>query len=150
MRPPKAWTDDEGSAALEFVALGTLLLVPLVYLVIALTQIQSQTLGAESAARHIARAVAGAEGSADAAARTAAVLDTTFDEYGIDEQSLAVEVRCSPAVTPCPAAGATITVTVQVAVPLPLTPGIPGLEAVARVPIAASAVQKVSRFWGDG
>ena len=68
MHPQKLWTDDDGSAALEFVALGTLLLVPLVYLVIALAVIQTQTLGAESAARHIARTIASASSSASSIA----------------------------------------------------------------------------------
>lgn len=150
MHPQKLWTDDDGSAALEFVALGTLLLVPLVYLVIALAVIQTQTLGAESAARHIARTIASASSSAEVDARTAAVLDASVSEYGIDEESARVDVRCSPAVSPCPAAGATVIVTVRIAVKLPLAPSFPGLDGLASVPVEASAVQKVSRFWSDG
>lgn len=150
MRRQNPWTDEDGSAALEFVALGTLLLVPLVYLVIALATIQSQTLGAESAARHLARTIASAEDSAGIDGRTAAILDASLSEYGIDPESFAVEVRCSPSLSPCPAAGATVIVTVRVAVALPLAPSIPGLEGLARVPVEASAVQKMSRFWDEG
>ena len=47
-------TDDDGSAALEFIAVGVILLVPLVYLIIALGAVQEQTLGVEAAARHTA------------------------------------------------------------------------------------------------
>ena len=146
----KPLSDDDGSASLEFVALGTLLLVPLVYLVIALSVIQSQSLGAESAARHIARAIASAESAADVDTRTQAVLDATVSEYGIDKQSLTVDVQCTPALSPCPAAGATVLVSVRIAVPLPMAPALPGLEGFARVPVEATAVQKVSRFWGEG
>ena len=49
---------EEGTAALEFIAVGLLLLVPIVYLVITLGTIQGQSLGVEAGARHIARAVA--------------------------------------------------------------------------------------------
>lgn len=63
-------TDDGGLAALEFIVVGLLLLVPLVYLVVALGLIQGQSLGAEAGARHIARALSTAE-NADAARRSA-------------------------------------------------------------------------------
>lgn len=60
MRPLRrsALHDDAGSAALEFITIGVILLVPLVYLVVALGAIQEQTLGVEAAARHIARTIA--------------------------------------------------------------------------------------------
>ncbi len=32
---------------------------------------------------------------------------------------------------------------------LPLVPDVLGLDRVASIPIEATAVQKVSRFWGD-
>ena len=51
-------TDDVGSAALEFITVGVVLLVPLVYLIIALGTIQEQALGVDAAARHTARAIA--------------------------------------------------------------------------------------------
>ena len=49
--------NQRGSAALEFILVGMLLLVPLVYLVVSLGLIQGQSLGAEAGARHIARAL---------------------------------------------------------------------------------------------
>ena len=44
--------EDGGSASLEFLTVGLLMLVPLIYVVVALGQIQHQALGAEAAARH--------------------------------------------------------------------------------------------------
>ncbi len=52
-----------------------------------------------------------------------------------------------PAGASCPEAGATLVVTVQTRVALPLVPPVLGLDRLASIPIEASAVQKVSRFW---
>ena len=40
-RRSRSMTDDDGSAALEFIAVGVILLVPLVYLIIALGAVLS-------------------------------------------------------------------------------------------------------------
>lgn len=134
---------DAGSAALEFLTVGVLMLVPLVYLVLALGQIQSQTLGVESAARFTARVIA----SGPAAGDPDAVLASVTREYGIE--SFDAAVTCRPA-GECPAPGATVLVTVTAAVQLPLIPPLLGLERLAVVPVEATAVQKVSRFWDAG
>lgn len=157
MRRSSRWTDlralladDRGSAPLEFIFVGLLLLVPIVYLVVALGMIQGQILGAESGARHIARAVATAEDAASADARAAAVLHTVVTEYGMDPGAVSVDVTCRDTAGACPTAGATIVVTVRTEVALPLVPPVLGLDRIARVPIEASVAQKVSRFWEDG
>ncbi len=55
MRLARLWTErvrgmgDEGSAALEFIVAGLVLLAPVVYLVVALGQVQGQSLGLETA-----------------------------------------------------------------------------------------------------
>ncbi|WP_125132210.1 TadE family protein [Microbacterium sp. 10M-3C3] len=142
--------DDAGSAAIEFIFAGLILLVPVVYLVVALGQIQGQALGVEAGARHIARTVAAASGTADADARADAVLDTVVEEYGLDRSRVELSIACAETAASCPAAGATLTVTVRTAVSLPLVPPVLGLDRLAVVPVEASAVQKVSRFWRDG
>ena len=55
-RSDAATPGDEGSAALEFILVGLVLLVPLVYLIVALGSIQGQSLGVETGARQLARA----------------------------------------------------------------------------------------------
>ena len=140
--------DDVGSAALEFIVVGLLLLVPLVYLVVALGAIQTHALGAEAAARHLARTVSTASDSRDAQQRADRVLSAVAEEYGMDADELRVGLSCSPAGSDCPTAGATLVVTVGTRVALPLVPPVLGLDRVARIPVEAIAVQKVSRFWG--
>lgn len=161
MRRSNRWTElvarvrlgvsgDDGNAALEFIGVGLILLVPLTYLIISLGMIQEQSLGAEAGARHVARALATAPDAAAAADRADAVLRSIVDEYGIDTERVRLQLACQPAGTSCPAAGATLVVTVSTQVTLPFVPPVLGLERIVSVPVEASAAQKVSRFWGTG
>ncbi len=140
--------DDEGNASLEFIVAGLILLAPLVYLIVALGAIQSQALGVEAAARHVARAVSTASNAEDAAARADLVMAAVAEEYGIDPDAVVLRWECAPAGVECPSAGATLLLSVSTDVPLPLVPPVLGLDQVASVPVEASAAQKVSRLWG--
>ncbi|WP_105565566.1 TadE family protein [Microbacterium halophytorum] len=137
--------DEGGSAALEFIAVGVLLLVPIAYLVIALGTVQSHALGAEAAARFAARTIA--NDSASTPGETAAAVAS---QYGIDSDALDIGVSCAPAASRCPEAGAVVTVTVRAEAELPFVPPVLGLDRIARVPIEATAAHKVSRFGGAG
>lgn len=148
--PRRSKSDEEGSAALEFIVVGVILLVPLIYLVIALGAIQEQTLGAEAAARHIARVIARAPDAGTAAEQSDVVLAGIVDEYRLDEESVDLTLACAPTTEECPAPGATIIVAVTIRVRLPLVPELLGLDRSASVPVQAEAVQKVSRLWGAG
>jgi len=158
MRPPRAWTErepadptahDDGSAAIEFVFVGLILLVPIVYLIVALGAIQEHALGVEAGARHIARSIAAATDSTDAAARADDIVAAISEEYGMDAAELAVSVRCRPAGRTCPEAGATVLVTVTAEVALPLIPPVLGLDRIVTVPVEAVGVQKVSQYGGS-
>jgi len=140
---------ERGSAALEFILVGLLLLVPVVYLIVALGLIQGQALGAEAGARHVARAVSTAAGEDDARERANRIVDAVVDEYGMDPASVDVSMTCAPATATCPEAGATLVVTLRTRVALPLVPPVLGLDHLASIPVEASAAQKVSRFWGS-
>lgn len=151
MRRWNRWaTDDEGSAALEFIAVGVILLLPLIYLIAVLGVIQEQTLGVEAAARHTARVIALAPDAETAVARSEQVLAGVVEEYGVDADAVDVSLSCAPAGSDCPVAGATVTVTVATRVPLPLVPSLFGLDRSTAIPVEASAVQKISRLWGGG
>ena len=142
--------NERGSAALEFILVGVLLLVPLVYLIVSLGLIQGQSLGAEAGARHIARALSTAE-NPDAARQTAdRILRSVADQYSLDLDSVGLSLECRPAGGICPEAGATLVVTISTSVHLPLVPPVLGLDRLASIPVQASAVQKVSRFWEAG
>lgn len=146
MHRARAWVrNDDGSAALEFVTVGVILLVPLIYLVIVLGAIQEQTFGAEAAARHIARAISLAPDRTAAEEQSELVLDGIVEEYGIDAETVDVTLVCEPVAAPCPSAGATAFVTVSLRARLPFVPAVLGLDQAAEIPIEATAVQKISR-----
>lgn len=142
-----ALDDDTGSAALEFILAGLVLLVPIVYLIVAMGQIQSHALGVETAARQLARVIATStdQSDADAAART--VLTSVAVEYGIDPDDIELTVDCAPAAVPCPASGSIVRVSVEARAPLPLVPEVLGMSDRASVAVAATSSQKVSRSW---
>lgn len=150
--PPKRASTTEGergSAPLEFVGVGLVLLVPLVYLIIALGAIQHQSLGVEAAARHTARAISRAPDAASAAARADAVLTAIVREYGMDPDRVQITISCTPDATPCPAPGSRLQVRVTARVALPLLPAFLGLDEVTSVGVHSQAVQKLPRRWGE-
>ena len=135
---------ERGSASLEFLTVGMLLLVPLVYLVLAVAAVQAGALGVEGAARQAARVAVTAsdQGGSDAAVERA--VRVTLADYGIDADAASVSVRCDRA--DCGEPGARVSVTVSARVELPLVPDVLSLTAVGSVPVEASATQTVSRF----
>lgn len=151
MRRSRRWVrNDDGSAALEFIVVGVLLLVPLVYLVLTLGSVQEQTLGAEAAARHTARVIGQAPDAETAARRGDAVLASVVREYGMDAEAVEFGMNCVPTASRCPDAGATVIVTVRTRVSLPFLPPLFGMDRIAAIPVEAQSAQKVSRLWGSG
>ena len=141
--------EDDGSASLEFLTVGLLMLVPLIY-VVALGQIQHQALGAEAAARHVARAISLSSDAASAGSSAFEVQSAVMAEYDLDASATSLSISCVPASATCPTAGATVRVSVATRVPLPFAPPVLGLDQIASVPVEASAVQRMSRFWSGG
>lgn len=141
--------DDSGSASLEFITAGLILLVPLVYLVIALSQIQGGSLAVTGAARQAARVFVLADSPDAAMQRVETAVRVSLADFGIDGDDARVSVTCSSGSgADCLARGEVVTVTVNAQVSLPLVPDVLDLQTAASVPVQARAVQKVSRFWG--
>ena len=142
---------DDGTAALEFVTAGLILLVPLIYLILAAATVQGGALAVEGAARQAARVFVQAPTPHEAAARAARAIDFGLADYGIAPEMASVTVSCSGTSTgSCPARGAIVTVTVRLQVPLPLVPDVLDPSTAASVPVQATARQQVSRFWAEG
>lgn len=132
---------DEGSAVVEFVALGTVLLVPVVYFVLAVAQVQSGAFAvvaaAQQAAQLLARAEPGelSEAGLDAAAQLAAA------DQGFAPDRLSIRLECSEGA--CAAPGAVATVHASLDVPLPLVPGSTGLDVAV---LTSSATVVIGRY----
>jgi Flp pilus assembly protein TadG len=161
MRPSRRWTervaarlrdtarDDGGSASLEFVTVGLLLLVPTVYLVLALSALESASFGVEGAARQATRVFvqSESEGAAESAARTA--IQVTLADYGLDARNAQVAVSCRPNPADCLTRRGFVTVTITTTVPLPLIPPVLQVHLPAGIPVQSVATEQVSRFWGS-
>ena len=141
--------DEGGSASLEFVTVGLLLLVPTVYLVLALSALESASFGVEGAARQATRGFAQSEseGAAESAARTA--IQVTLADYGLDARNAQVAVSCRPNPADCLTRRGFVTVTITTTVPLPLIPPVLQLHLPAGIPVQSVATEQVSRFWGS-
>ncbi|MBX9471261.1 hypothetical protein [Microcella sp.] len=139
---------DRGSASLEFITAGLLMLVPLVYLILTLGTIQSAALATEGAARQGARVFVQAESTAAGTAAARRALDLALADHGLDPSDVALSISCTPNPGQCHTRRGWVTVDIAVRVPLPLVPPIFDLRVPLAVPVEASATQQVSRFWG--
>lgn len=147
-RPAAA--SERGSASLEFITAGLILLVPLVYLVLAMSALQGGTLAVEGAARQAARVYVQAPNEAEGTARALRAVQFGLADYGIPAEAASVRIDCEPGRNGCLTRQGIVVVTVRISVPLPLVPDVLSLRNAAAVPLEASATQTVSRFWGAG
>lgn len=139
---------DTGTASLEFITVGMILLVPLVYLVLALSAVQGGALAVEGAARQAARAYVLAPNETEGRERVARAVEVGLADYGLENTAVAATVDCeNPA--RCLTPQSAVTVTVRIVVPLPLIPDLFSFGAAA-IPVEATATQIVSRFWRAG
>ena len=138
---------DEGSASLEFITAGLILLVPTVYLILTMSVLQSATLATEGAAREGARTFVQAGDDAAARRATRSSVLMTLADYGIDSDAATITIRCEPESTPCLERESRVTVTVDVAVTLPLAPAVIGNGPTLAIPVSSGATHTVSRFW---
>ena len=139
---------DRGSASLEFLTAGLLMLVPLVYLVLTLGSIQSAALATEGAARQAARVYVQADSHSAGMQAAVRALELSLDDHNVQAQGTSLAVGCSPNPAQCHTRRGWVTVDIAVRVPLPLVPPVFDLAVPLAVPVEASATQQVSRFWG--
>jgi hypothetical protein len=127
-RAPR-WRDESGTALVEAVWLGVLLLVPLVYVMLAVFDVQRASYAVSAAARSAARAysLAPDEASAPDRARTAARV--ALADQHLDLTQVDLSVSCRPEPGNCLAPSGLIEVRVRHQVRLPLAPSALGGNA---------------------
>ena len=151
MRPWKRWASDEnGSSSLEFVTAGVLLLVPLVYLVLTLAQLQAGSFAVEGAARQAARVFAQGRTASAATAQARAAIRFALADHGLPTGAADVLVECAPRPSDCLRRHGTVAVTVRAAIALPLAPAALTVNAPLSVRLEATSVEQVSRFRRGG
>jgi hypothetical protein len=141
--------DDGGSAALEFITAGFLLLIPLVYLILAMAALQGGALSVEGASRQAARVFVQASTSASGSARATTAVDFALDDFGIKHGTAKVTITCHPKPTKCLTRRGFVTVRVVASVPLPLVPNALSVNTPLSIPMSATSTEQVSRFWGE-
>lgn len=139
--PPSA--RERGSAVVEFTLLSLLLMVPVVYFIVTIGQIQGGSFAVVGAADQAAKVYVLQKDPSQgrAAAEQAALL--TLADYGHPAERANVDVACDR--PDCLSAGTAVTVTVRLRVPLPMVPFGETWNMDA-ANLHASATQIVGRF----
>lgn len=141
-------TGDDGSAIVEFLGVALLLLVPVVYLVLVLGQLQAAAFAVEGAARQAARTLVTADEEEAGMRRAIASVGIALADQGFtDAPEQATTVAC-PGGCVVPGGSATVTVGIDV-----VLPGVPGwLHDVVPLAIGVEATATAQRdsFVGVG
>lgn len=132
---------ERGSAVVEFYFLGIVLLVPLVYVMLTLLDVQRTAYGVTQAAREAGRLLA-ATGDEDAALTAAAI---ALDDQGVEVSGVDLTFECTT--EPCFMPGGEITVTVAATVALPLMPDVFADVVNAEIPVQGTHAAPVDRYW---
>jgi Flp pilus assembly protein TadG len=134
--------DQRGSALVEFSWLGILLLLPVLWIVLSVFQVQRGAFGVSAAARAAARAYSLAPDDATGLVRARQAVRLALADQGADGVAPEVRVTCTPYPSDCHQGTSVITVSVHSRVVLPLVPSALGgnrpsfaLDATQTVPI---------------
>jgi hypothetical protein len=127
-----------------------ILLLPLVYLVLAMAAIQGGALAVEGAARQAVRVFVQSSELPEAQLRAQRAIEFALADHGLHLADAEVSIVCAPQPDRCLTRRGTVTITVALSIPLPLAPPVLTGEMPLGIPAHASATEQVSRFWGAG
>ncbi len=142
---------DRGSAIIEFVGIGILVMVPLIYLLVAVATVQRDQAAVSAAARNAGRAFADADDVRTGELRAAVAARLAFTDAGLHDEPrlrfVAPGADCAAtAVAPSLAPGAEFTVCVSRTTRMP---GVPRLLAGRGVTTEARFVVHVDDYRAD-
>jgi Flp pilus assembly protein TadG len=113
---------DRGTALVEVTWLAILLLVPLLYIVLAVFEVQRSAFAVSAAARSAGRAYVMAPDEASALERARAAAIVSLADQDLDLRRGGLVVTCDPDPANCLAPGSVVDVDVNYPVTLPLMP----------------------------
>ncbi len=134
---------EAGSAIVEFVVVGVLLVLPVFYLVIALARLQAGAFAVTAAAREAGRTFVTAPSRAQAGTRAQAAARMAYEDAGFGSQG-GVLLACGQ--DPCLQRGGRVTAVADLTVRLPLVPDFIASVVPASVHLSARHVSTVARF----
>lgn len=146
MRTPRR--QEQGSALVELCWLGVLLLVPVLWIVLSVFEVQRGAFAVSAAARAAGRAYALAPDDGTGRARAEAAAHQALADQGIGSAPLRLSVSCRPVPSDCHAGTSVVTVRISSRVDLPLLPdalggGSPGFALDARHTVPIGQFQEV-------
>lgn len=130
---------DDGSAVVEFLGVTLVLLVPVVYLVLVLAQLQGAAFAVDGAAREATRAYV-TSSTDDAEARALAAAGLALEDQGVDPEDSLLTLTCDGR---CDGPDGVVTAHVEADVRLV---GVPAFVDALTVPVSASASMPTERF----
>ena len=111
-----ALKEDECNAILEFVVLSAALLIPSLYLVLTLGNVQAAVFAADTISRDVARIHATETDPQRAAERSARHTEMVLEDHGLPPRDV---VTLSYSEDPCATPGGTVSAQVRIGVPVP-------------------------------
>jgi Flp pilus assembly protein TadG len=135
---------DRGSAIVEFCFLALLLMVPLVYVVLAVFRVQAEAYGITAAAREAGRAFVTTDESVLAMDRARVAASVAAADHGVELPPDALTISCSA--QPCLTAGGRVYIAIDASVPLPFLPPVLGDRAAASIAVRARHTEVVDTY----
>ncbi|KRB77009.1 hypothetical protein ASE01_09600 [Nocardioides sp. Root190] len=137
--------DERGSGLVEIVWMSIVLLLPLLWIVLSVFEVQRGSFGVSGAARAAARAYALAPSDAAGEKRAAAVARQALADQGLDDVPVRVTISCTPHPNRCHSGTSVITVRIDSAVTLPLLPDVLG-SGTPRFRLSADHTVPIGRY----
>jgi hypothetical protein len=121
--------NERGTALIEVTWLSILLLVPLVYIVLAVFEVQRSAFAVSAAIRAAGRAYTLAPSEEEGSARARAAAEVALRDQGLDLSDGSMTLSCEPDPRDCLSPGSVVHVRMAVPVVLPLMPDALGGDA---------------------
>lgn len=137
---------DRGSAVIEFIVIGVLVLVPLAYISMCVMRVQAATVASSLAVREAGRAFVTADTVPDARARAVTAARLALVDQGFELPARALSLRCSSG--GCLQPESSVHVELTWSVDLPWLPQFLGEER-TEIPITAQRTMPVDTYRGD-
>lgn len=138
--------NQDGTATIEFVWLTILLMIPIVYILISVFEVQRAAYGVSAASKSASRAFLLAPDPASAHQRADRAAKVALGNHGIDGAN--ISISCEPRGSGCLTAGSSVRVVVQMTQPLPLTPTFLG-DQIAPITVDSTHVEPYGSFRAD-
>lgn len=130
---------DSGTAVIEFIFASIVLLIPVIYLMLTLSQLQAAGYATTSAAMSASRIAA--RDANPSKARAQAVAKMHFADFGLPDAPTSITYSCAG---PCGHAGSLVTARVETKVSLPGFPLLFGTERAPHITLRANHTDVVA------